>query len=41
MPERKDEESEFDVLPTTEKERKDFFSEEADWTTVDKGIDKE
>lgn len=41
MPERKDEECEFDVLPTTEKERKDFFSEEADWTTIDQGIDEE
>ena len=39
MPEREDEECEFDVLSTTAEERKNFFSEEADWTTIDKGID--
>ena len=39
MPEGKDEECEFDILPTSLKERKDFFSEETDWTTIDKGRD--
>ncbi len=38
MPERKDEECEFDVLPTTEKEKRDFFGEDTDWIAIDKGL---
>lgn len=38
MPERKDEECEFDILPTTEKEREDFFNEETDWTKIDRDV---
>ena len=39
MPERKDEECEFDVLPTTEQEKEDFFNNEgADWTKIDRGL---
>lgn len=38
MPERKDEECEFDMLPTTEQEREDFSSEDADWTKIDRGL---
>ncbi len=37
MPERRDEVCEFDVLPTTEQEREDFFSEEANWEKIDRG----
>ena len=38
MPEREDEECEFDVIPTTEKEREEFFSEGTDWTKIDRGV---
>ncbi len=38
MLEGKDKQCEFDLLPTTEKEREEFFSEEADWTQIDRGL---
>lgn len=38
MPERQDEECEFDMLPTTEQERKTFFNEGTDWTKIDRGL---
>ncbi len=38
MPERLDEECEFDMLPTTEKEREDFFNEETEWIKIDRGL---
>ncbi len=36
MPEGKDEVCEFDILPTTEQEREDFFKEEG-WEKLDRG----
>jgi hypothetical protein len=39
MADGKGEECEFDTLPTTEKEKEDFFTnEDADWTKIDRGL---
>lgn len=37
MPEREDEECEFDILPTTEEERVIFFNNDSEWAYIDKG----